>query len=185
MRAQARIGAAAQQHALHRAPQRCRMQELHRQPEQAAAQQREPGRGGSREAAAQDEAAQARRRRGSDRDGERAREGFAEQHEGLVGRQLRADAGLEFVVALRPGTWVAHDVDARARVEGFLQRFEEIARAIHAGQQNEADRRRHFQAARNASMTFAELSAAMFMKVPISFSPSPPPARSLSERKAM
>ena len=38
---------------------------------------------------------------------------------------------------------------------------------------------------RNASSTRAELSAAMPMKVPISFSPSPPPARSLSERNAM
>ena len=43
----------------------------------------------------------------------------------------------------------------------------------------------YFQAARNARSTLAELAAAKPMKVPISFSPSPPPARSLSERKAM
>ena len=40
-------------------------------------------------------------------------------------------------------------------------------------------------AARKASSTLAELSAASWKKVPSSFSPSPPPARSLSERKAM
>lgn len=41
------------------------------------------------------------------------------------------------------------------------------------------------QAAKKANNTFAAFSAARFMKVLISFSPSPPPARSLRERKAM
>ena len=41
------------------------------------------------------------------------------------------------------------------------------------------------QAAKKANNTFAAFPAARFMKVLISFSPSPPPARSLRERKAM
>jgi hypothetical protein len=167
----------------------------HRQLEQAAAQQRQPGLGAAGKAAAQDEAAQPRWWRGRDRDGQRARERFAEQHEGLVGGELRAHQPLELVVAHGFGAGIAHHVDGAVPsrgLHGLRQGLEQVARAVHARKQDKAQgvggmngRRRHFQAARKASMTLAELSAAMPMKVPISFSPSPPPARSLSERKAM
>ncbi|MCY1540129.1 hypothetical protein D9M68_757490 [compost metagenome] len=104
-------------------------------------------------------------------------------------RQLRAHHRFEFVVAQHLAARVAHDVDGGLRPQGLRQRREEIAGAVHARQQHKTrqapGRHRHFHAARKASMTLAELSAAMLMKVPISFSPSPPPARSLSERKAM
>src|SRR6218665_2789533 len=63
------------------------------------------------------------------------------------------------------------------------QRAKALADAAQA--QHGSVRRRHCQAARKASSTLAELAAANCMKVAISLSPAPPPARSLSERKAM